>query len=176
MRIAGKKSRDNTATHMMRRLPDIASNLDLLASSAWKYKEISFILYGLQSCKESNDGYLRIMMTMSKIAVLTILRKEAISSQNLSMMLYGLRSNKFKHKESKEMLSCLPRIVEKCMEPLSAQEVGNALYGIQGMSSDDADVRSLVRVLAGQVERRSEERRVGKECVTQCRSRWSPYH
>src|SRR3546814_2304838 len=25
-------------------------------------------------------------------------------------------------------------------------------------------------------ERRSEERRVGKECVSTCRSRWSPYH
>ena len=25
-------------------------------------------------------------------------------------------------------------------------------------------------------ENRSEERRVGKECVTTCRSRWSPYH
>src|SRR3546814_7949276 len=25
-------------------------------------------------------------------------------------------------------------------------------------------------------ERRSEERRVGKECVSPCRSRWSPYH
>src|SRR3546814_6081249 len=24
--------------------------------------------------------------------------------------------------------------------------------------------------------RRSEERRVGKECVSTCRSRWSPYH
>src|SRR3546814_15679413 len=24
--------------------------------------------------------------------------------------------------------------------------------------------------------RRSEERRVGKECVSRCRSRWSPYH
>src|SRR3546814_13751004 len=24
--------------------------------------------------------------------------------------------------------------------------------------------------------RRSEERRVGKECVSKCRSRWSPYH
>ena len=153
VRIAGKKSRDNTASHMMRRLPDIASNLDLLASSAWKYKEISFILYGLQSCKESNDGYLRIMMTMSRIAVSTVLRKESISSQNLSMILYGLRSNKFKHKESKEMLSCLPRIVEKCTEPLNAQAVGNALYGLQGMSSDNADVRSLVRVLVGQVER-----------------------
>ena len=26
------------------------------------------------------------------------------------------------------------------------------------------------------VEKRSEERRVGKECVSTCRSRWSPYH
>src|SRR3546814_16599905 len=26
------------------------------------------------------------------------------------------------------------------------------------------------------VQERSEERRVGKECVSTCRSRWSPYH
>src|SRR3546814_7608799 len=26
------------------------------------------------------------------------------------------------------------------------------------------------------LETRSEERRVGKECVSTCRSRWSPYH
>src|SRR3546814_15138776 len=31
------------------------------------------------------------------------------------------------------------------------------------------DARALLRV-------RSEERRVGKECVSTCRSRWSPYH
>src|SRR3546814_11262454 len=28
----------------------------------------------------------------------------------------------------------------------------------------------------GQMNERSEERRVGKECVSTCRSRWSPYH
>src|SRR3546814_17992944 len=28
----------------------------------------------------------------------------------------------------------------------------------------------------GQFGGRSEERRVGKECVSPCRSRWSPYH
>src|SRR3546814_14792617 len=27
-----------------------------------------------------------------------------------------------------------------------------------------------------ELECRSEERRVGKECVSTCRSRWSPYH
>ena len=30
-------------------------------------------------------------------------------------------------------------------------------------------------VLRGE-QKRSEERRVGKECNGQCRSRWSPYH
>ena len=29
---------------------------------------------------------------------------------------------------------------------------------------------------AGVLVRRSEERRVGKECLSVCRSRWSPYH
>src|SRR3546814_8455335 len=42
-----------------------------------------------------------------------------------------------------------------------------------------------IRFLAGQAideigsvgePKRSEERRVGKECVSTCRSRWSPYH
>src|SRR3546814_9482393 len=33
----------------------------------------------------------------------------------------------------------------------------------------------LASVPAG-IERRSEERHVGKECVSTCRSRWSPYH
>src|SRR3546814_15914896 len=40
--------------------------------------------------------------------------------------------------------------------------------------------RSLARELAdqglGQTMMRSEERRVGKECVSTCRSRWSPDH
>src|SRR3546814_3980236 len=42
--------------------------------------------------------------------------------------------------------------------------------------------RALLRVVAGEDRGadasvvRSEERRVGKECVSTCRSRWSPYH
>src|SRR3546814_19365008 len=34
----------------------------------------------------------------------------------------------------------------------------------------------LVSLLAPALVGRSEERRVGKECVSTCRSRWSPYH
>src|SRR3546814_12528495 len=38
-------------------------------------------------------------------------------------------------------------------------------------------VRKYPRVTMKELERsRSEERRVGKACVSTCRSRWSPYH
>src|SRR3546814_1868652 len=40
---------------------------------------------------------------------------------------------------------------------------------------DGALPSKMVRVLTVQ-HTRSEERRVGKECVSTCRSRWSPYH
>ena len=36
-------------------------------------------------------------------------------------------------------------------------------------------VKEQLKKLGG-MEFRSEERRVGKECVSTCRSRWSPYH
>src|SRR3546814_8578297 len=41
-------------------------------------------------------------------------------------------------------------------------------------SSDRAASARLLRVR--RARHRSEERRVGKECVSTCRSRWAPYH
>src|SRR3546814_7294135 len=40
-------------------------------------------------------------------------------------------------------------------------------------SIDDAEVAKFAAMAQAW---RSEERRVGKECVSTCRSRWSPYH
>src|SRR3546814_14205158 len=39
-----------------------------------------------------------------------------------------------------------------------------------------ADFADVVRWDRGGHADRSEERRVGKECVSTCRSRWAPYH
>src|SRR3546814_9167399 len=46
------------------------------------------------------------------------------------------------------------------------------VFGSQGSATF---LSRLTAILAG-VFFRSEERRVGKECVSTCRSRWSPYH
>ena len=45
--------------------------------------------------------------------------------------------------------------------------------GVGGLTPDEAKSR-IEGFYAG--EYRSEERRVGKECLRLCRSRWSPYH
>src|SRR3546814_19227236 len=51
----------------------------------------------------------------------------------------------------------------------SPPELREALYSLS-MAKDVPDA-----ALLDDFVRRSEERRVGKECVSTCRSRWSPY-
>src|SRR3546814_16395961 len=52
--------------------------------------------------------------------------------------------------------------------------VGDVLGPVVGITiSQSARVEPEEGVVR---EKRSEERRVGKECVSKCRSRWAPYH
>src|SRR3546814_11683020 len=53
-------------------------------------------------------------------------------------------------------------------QKVALERAGQALDQLRAGASRD---------LASAMQRdRSEERRVGKECVSTCRSRWSPYH
>src|SRR3546814_16512977 len=51
----------------------------------------------------------------------------------------------------------------------------NIVADIEMIRADEIN-QAYERMLKGDVKYRSEERRVGKECVRKCRSRWSPYH
>ena len=43
-------------------------------------------------------------------------------------------------------------------------------------AAEQATLKSLLEKMTGSPGERSEERRVGKECPSKCRSRWAPYH
>src|SRR3546814_4667186 len=65
-----------------------------------------------------------------------------------------------------------PQVVKKLWEYIKKNDLQNP--------ENRREIRSdeKLRAVFGKdkVTMRSEERRVGKECVSTCRSRWSPYH
>src|SRR3546814_15305964 len=81
--------------------------------------------------------------------------------------------------------------VQTCALPISPAEVQKMLAAAAGTAEVELAEPELAEVELAKVELaegrgrarayalgldRSEERRVGKECVSTCRSRWSPYH
>src|SRR3546814_10568655 len=76
--------------------------------------------------------------------------------------------------------------VQTCALPISEAAVALATVisespnleyrGVQYYCGSQQHIENYAERRAAIVERRSEERRVGKECVSTCRSRWSTYN
>src|SRR3546814_6407461 len=62
-----------------------------------------------------------------------------------------------------------------CSSDLLDAAVSRVVDGVMG-EAVDIDIAVELAIDAREQIERSEERRVGKECVSTCRSRWSPYH
>src|SRR3546814_20586068 len=74
---------------------------------------------------------------------------------------------------------CLVTLVDRTAEVRTEQHLRgemltDSLTGLPNRAGFSDRLESMIE--AGRVASRSEERRVGKECVSTCRSRWSPYH
>src|SRR3546814_19363169 len=88
--------------------------------------------------------------------------------------------------EPRAALTCLPTI-EACLTAATpiltrreAQVCARVLFGMTSMGIALAlgvgEESAMTYRKRAYSRLRSEERRVGKECVSTCRSRWSPYH
>src|SRR3546814_3787833 len=64
-------------------------------------------------------------------------------------------------------IAVVPRRAEQALMMMRSGNLGDAQALLEENLADG-------NLKAGTI--RSEERRVGKECVSTCRSRWSPYH
>src|SRR3546814_1562111 len=67
---------------------------------------------------------------------------------------------------------CSPDLLRLVLQQRGIEEAGPDVQRVQQLVGDGGEAPGLV----GRHGARSEERRVGKECVSTCRSRWSPYH
>ena len=79
------------------------------------------------------------------------------------------------HDELQALIQAPQNLLRPQLSP-SAEKV--RLGNLQLLKFEVASGLEIYRIAGGRSFYRlgSEERRVGKECVTTCRSRWSPYH
>src|SRR3546814_15378848 len=68
------------------------------------------------------------------------------------------------------------RFLKSAMAALKSRPVKTVQLASSSVAILAATVTNSVPTASKPARRRSEERRVGKECVSTCRSRWSPYH
>src|SRR3546814_3947260 len=66
--------------------------------------------------------------------------------------------------------------VQTCALPISSMPTAQADQDPVTAVRQFDDLVAMLQNGQARAEWRSEERRVGKECVSTCRSRWSPYH
>ena len=72
--------------------------------------------------------------------------------------------------------TCVDAVFISYMASLVIPRIGEVMRcGLLKKRDDVSFVKSLGTVVTERIVR-SEERRVGKECTSWCRSRWSPYH
>src|SRR3546814_12896864 len=81
------------------------------------------------------------------------------------------------HPVGDKLLAQVAARLKSMMEPgmtcgrLGGDEFAVVLPNVQDAKEAEDLAHRIIATLS-----RSEERRVGKECVSTCRSRWSPYH
>src|SRR3546814_3859338 len=112
--------------------------------------------------------------------------------QSISDVVYDFRFLFFFSSRRRHTRCALVTGVQTCALPISLAEVIDGADMFLGLSAGGVlkpemvakmAARPLILALANptpeitpEAIKRSEERRVGKECVSTCRSRWSPYH
>ena len=71
----------------------------------------------------------------------------------------------------------MDRFIDVLMNKMTLEEkIGQLNLPVTGEITTGQAKSSDIAAKIKKGEVRSEERRVGKECVSTCRSRWSPYH
>src|SRR3546814_12388235 len=72
------------------------------------------------------------------------------------------------------LMMAVPAIAQTSDDATQASDSSTTRPRGASVSADEIVVTARRREES--IQTRSEERRVGKECVSTCRSRWSPYH
>lgn len=146
MRLSVRLSKAVSVSVLDDHLPIIAARLKSLKKDEWTFKQISFVLYGLQTMDQYVDGSLEIIEIMTKIANDTM-KKSPPDEHGISMIFLGLQNMTHETEETRKLLLVMASMLNRCSNKFTSQAVGNVLYSMRGMESDCAEVRTVLKAV-----------------------------
>src|SRR3546814_5530320 len=117
------------------------------------------------------------MMFLFAIIVLVIIRQYLFCSYIIFFFFFSSRRRHTSCALVTGVQTCALPIYERAPSSTTASiETYSPRFTAKGRDWLPCDAPVSIMSILKRLRRRSEERRVGKECVSKCRSRWSPYH
>src|SRR3546814_9828349 len=147
--------------------PAIYAQMEKIKGAAWGSGLFAFV----DSDLAFDSPEARITIDRAKAGEVGV-SMEAIAD-TLAILVGENYVNRFNwHDRSYDVIAQVPRT-----ERLTPDDLGR--YYVKASSGELVPLSTVVKVVmrpqANKLHQRSEERRVGKECVSTCRSLWSPY-
>ena len=146
MRAVAKKADPVPVTR--KHLNNIGLRLEEIATSArWDYRNLAFLMSGLQQLNESDPGFIRIISAVSRITNAVNRSDVTPSTASISMFFNGLRNTTFAEAETRGLIPNIVTMVDKCTEVFTAQTIGCCLQGLMGMNTTYPHVPALLSAL-----------------------------
>lgn len=95
-----------------------------------------------KNCRLSPAQLEGLTMNLSRKAV------ESFDAQRVSNLMFGLHPYLFSTKMVEPLISAALHKISLCEEEMRAQQVGNCIFGLQGMDSTNPTVRKFLPILA----------------------------
>lgn len=116
------------------------------------YNKIFFgsTMLGMRNMSSSHPAVQRlVMMIVKKMEACT----QSFDAETISNTLSGLQNLSSRHQCVRRLLATInKKIAESGDEPMTAQGIGDALYGLQSMDADSIEVRELLLLLVNKIE------------------------
>lgn len=139
---------------LQKHLIALTSRVKIFSFAAWKAKDITFLIYAMQFIQATNDGVRDYLLTLVKILNDSLKGEAAVqdvTSQGISMMMYGIKGLNSEDKEVRLLLMTLAVVFRRASCNLKNIEVGNTLFGMQSMSSEYTEVREMLAAIAPKI-------------------------
>jgi hypothetical protein len=120
---------------VQRHLGTIESSLRRFSTSSWSGKEVSFIINSSNLLHYNDSGVNEFLAFMTSVVRKSLSSSNTLTSQGVSMIMYGLRGMRSSSSELCGLIKVLAFNIDNCKESFISQSGGNSLYGLQGMSS-----------------------------------------